>query len=78
MVARSVATSSSLPPVAWHVSTRSGSGGGNCVEAGPVLDDTGRVAVRDSKDRDGAVLLFDVNGWSSFLNGIRARKFKSC
>ncbi|WP_091303007.1 DUF397 domain-containing protein [Micromonospora halophytica] len=60
-----------LPPVAWRVSTRSGSGGGNCVEAGPVLDGTGRVAVRDSKDRDGVVLLFDVSGWKSFLDGLR-------
>jgi hypothetical protein len=53
--------------VAWHVSTRSGSGDGNCVEAGLVLDGSGRVAVRDSKDRSGPILVYGTTGWTNFL-----------
>ncbi|MFG2061685.1 DUF397 domain-containing protein [Micromonospora sp. NPDC048871] len=60
-----------LPPVAWHVSTRSPSGGGNCVEAGPILDGSGRVAVRDSKDRNGPVLICAFGSWNSFLSAVR-------
>ncbi|TDC32649.1 DUF397 domain-containing protein [Micromonospora sp. KC213] len=72
MTALKATTAKMLPEVAWRISTKSDAGSGNCVEAGPVLDDTGRVAVRDSKDRDGTVLLFTVPGWKSFLDGIRA------
>ena len=65
-------TAALLPPVAWHVSTRSGSGGGNCVEAGPVLDGSGRVAVRDTYDRQGPVLLYPSTGWTAFVSAIRS------
>ena len=64
-------TSTGLP-VAWHVSTRSGSGGGNCVEAGPVLDGSGRVAVRDSKDRSGPILTYPGASWTNFLASLRS------
>ncbi|MEU6034034.1 DUF397 domain-containing protein [Actinomadura sp. NPDC047616] len=47
-----------LRDVAWRKSSYSGSNGGNCIEladaAGAVAD---AVAVRDSKDPDGPVLL---------------------
>lgn len=40
-------------PVAWRISSFSANGGGgNCVEAGPLTDSTGRVAVRHSKHAD--------------------------
>lgn len=58
-------------PVRWRVSTRSGSGGGNCVEAGPVLDDSGRYAVRDSKDRGGPILLYHAAAWTDFLTALK-------
>lgn len=58
--------------VAWHVSTRSGNGGGNCVEAGPVLDGSRRVAVRDSKDRSGPILVYSAASWTGFLTGLRS------
>jgi hypothetical protein len=61
--------------VAWHVSTRSGNGDANCVEAGPVLDGSGRVAVRDSKDRTGPFLLYPAPGWAAFLDGLHAGRF---
>ncbi|WP_329109091.1 DUF397 domain-containing protein [Micromonospora sp. NBC_01699] len=49
----------------WRTSRRS-SGNGNCVEVA-VLD--GAVAVRDSKDRPGPVLLFGPAGWAAFVGG---------
>lgn len=48
----------------WRKSTRSGSNGGNCVEvAGNV---PGVVAVRDSKDPDGPVLVVAPAAWAAF------------
>ncbi|MFG1853229.1 DUF397 domain-containing protein [Actinomadura geliboluensis] len=44
----------SIPDTHWRKSTYTGSNGGNCVELAAV---TGAVAVRDSKDPDGPVLL---------------------
>jgi hypothetical protein len=48
----------------WHTSTRSGSQG-DCVEVAENL--TGIVAVRDSKDRTGAVLVFADAAWRTFV-----------
>jgi hypothetical protein len=58
--------------VKWHVSSRSANGGGNCVEAGPVLDGSGRVAVRDTYDRGGPVLVYRSAGWTAFLAAVRS------
>ncbi|MEO3815421.1 DUF397 domain-containing protein [Plantactinospora sp. B24E8] len=71
MATQHAARAVALPEVAWHVSTRSGSGSGNCVEAGPVLDTSGRVAVRDSMDRTGPVLLHPGDRWTSFLAALK-------
>lgn len=49
----------------WRKSTYSGSNGGDCVE---VADDTGRVLVRDTKDRTGAVLRFTPDAWKWFAD----------
>ncbi|MGC4756560.1 DUF397 domain-containing protein [Micromonospora trifolii] len=62
-------------PIAWHISTRSPDNGGNCVEAGPVLDGSGRVAVRDSKDRAAATLIYPAGGWMAFVNGVKDGEF---
>ncbi|WP_433870275.1 DUF397 domain-containing protein [Saccharopolyspora sp. CA-218241] len=40
----------------------------NCVEVGTA---PGVVGVRDSKDRDGAVLVFDRQRWSRFVAALR-------
>ncbi|SCG68530.1 DUF397 domain-containing protein [Micromonospora halophytica] len=50
----------------WRTSTRS-VGNGNCVEVATV---DGRVAVRDSKDRPGPVLVFPAPAWAAFVTGI--------
>jgi hypothetical protein len=45
-----------LSKAQWHKSTRSDGNGGQCVEVAALVD--GGAAVRDSKNPDGAVLIF--------------------
>ncbi|MGW1680588.1 DUF397 domain-containing protein [Saccharopolyspora sp. NPDC002376] len=54
--------------VNWRKSSRS-AGQGNCVEVG---SGPGIVAVRDTKDRDGAVLTFPTGQWAAFVADLRA------
>ena len=68
---RSTATSNCVEvafvDVTWHKSSRS-TDKANCVEvafSGPV------VGVRDTKDRDGAVLAFPAKRWSDFVGKLR-------
>jgi len=62
-----------LAGAVWHKSTRSGGNGGDCVEVAVNLP--GVVAVRDSKDRDGAALVFTPAEWVAFLTGVRSGEF---
>ncbi len=52
-----------LSNAVWRKSSRS-NGQGQCVECAYV---DGSVAVRDSKDPDGPVLVFTVAQWRAFL-----------
>ena len=53
----------------WHTSSRS-NGGGECVE---VADDLpGVVAVRDSKDRSGPVLVLGAHAWTTFVSRVKS------
>jgi hypothetical protein len=52
----------------WRTSTHSGGNGGNCVEVGGAER---AVAVRDSKDRAGAVLTFGPAAWRRFAATIK-------
>jgi hypothetical protein len=61
-----------FPDAQWRTSSRSG-GNGNCVEVA-FLDD-GTVAVRDSKDRGGAVLIFTPAEWDAFIGGAADHEF---
>jgi Domain of unknown function (DUF397) len=54
----------------WHKSSRSGGNGGQCVEVAGNLP--GIVAVRDSKDPDGARLAFGQPEWAAFLRAVKA------
>jgi hypothetical protein len=58
----------SLSPT-WKKSSRSASASGNCVEIATV---PGAVAVRDSKDPEGPVLIIGPAAWVSFLGSIQA------
>ncbi len=64
-----------LPAVAWHISTKSASNGGSCVEAGPMLDGSGRVAVRHSKARDAATIVYTAEEWTAFVSGVKDGEF---
>jgi hypothetical protein len=54
----------------WHKSTRSGNSG--CVEVATLEH---LVGVRDSKDRQGPVLIFRFDEWEAFLGGVRDGEF---
>ncbi|MEV6983905.1 DUF397 domain-containing protein [Sphaerisporangium sp. NPDC051017] len=63
-------------PVAWHISSFSADGGGgDCVEAGPVLDGSGRIAVRHSRHPDGPMIVYTPAEWEAFTAGVRAGEF---
>ncbi|MEU4566901.1 DUF397 domain-containing protein [Micromonospora sp. NPDC023956] len=63
-----------LTHAAWRTSTRSQTS--NCVEVAPLpAGPAAAVALRDSKDRSGPVLLFRREQWRDFLTGTRNREF---
>ncbi len=49
------------------------SGGDGCVEVAPYHH--GQIAVRDSKDPAGSVLVYTPHEWRSFLAGVRNAEF---
>jgi hypothetical protein len=59
-----------LSSAVWRKSSRSGTNG--CVEVA-VVD--GKVAVRDSKERGGPVLVFTPLEWEAFVGGVRDGEF---
>jgi Domain of unknown function (DUF397) len=67
--------SEELASVDWHISTRSNSNGGECVEAGPLRDGSGRVAVRHSHHPHGAVIVYTRAEWEAFTVGVRLGEF---
>lgn len=54
----------------WRKSSRSGNGGGDCVEVGK---SAGVVLVRDTKRRDGGVLRFSAVAWRGFTGDVKSR-----
>lgn len=58
-------------PVEWRKSSYCDSG--MCVEVGRAGD---LVAVRDSKNPDGAVLRFTKDEWNAFVAGVRGGEFE--
>ncbi|BCL13805.1 DUF397 domain-containing protein [Micromonospora sagamiensis] len=62
-----------LTDAAWRTSSRSQTS--NCVEVAPLPAGPTAVALRDSKDRGGPVLLFRREQWRDFLTGTRNGEF---
>jgi Domain of unknown function (DUF397) len=57
----------------WRKASRSGGNGGDCVE---VADNLGPVvAVRDSKNPTGPVLVFDRGTWREFVANVHDGQF---
>jgi len=52
----------------WRKATYS-NGGGNCVEAG--VAESSRVLVRDTTNREGAMLSFPAAAWRMFAAGLK-------
>jgi hypothetical protein len=52
----------------WRKSTYSSANGGQCVEA---ASRNGVVLIRDTIDRDGAVLGFSAQAWAAFAASLR-------
>jgi hypothetical protein len=63
---------SHLSGALWRKSSYSANGA-NCVEIASNLP--GVVAVRDSKDRDGATLVTRRHAWTAFVAGIKRGEF---
>jgi hypothetical protein len=59
--------------LSWRKASRSGNGGGSCVEVGTGLP--GKVAIRDSKDRKGPKLAVSNQTWTQFVQGIKHGEF---
>ncbi len=64
-----------LTGVSWHISTKSENGGINCVEAGPLADGSGRVAVRHSRRPDAEVIIYTRGEWEAFIAGAKEGEF---
>ncbi len=54
----------------WRKSSRSGPYSDNCVEVGS--DCCQDIHVRDTKDRDGGTLTFDLHAWMEFIRSIKS------
>lgn len=57
-----------LSRAVWRKSSRSSSGGNECVEVAFVA---GVTALRDSKNPDGGVLFLPSGGWHAFRSLVR-------
>lgn len=55
--------------VTWRTSSYSGNNGGNCVEVAAAAP---LIAVRDSKNPDGARLAFGREAWEAFAAKVKA------
>jgi hypothetical protein len=61
-----------LSAATWRKSTRSSGGGSNCVEVAHL---PGRIAIRDSKIPDGAVLIITATAFRELVGSIRRGTF---
>jgi hypothetical protein len=61
-----------LPPVTWQKSRRSNPSG-NCVELAELPG--GGIAIRNSRDPDGPVLIYTLDEIAAFINGARDGDF---
>ncbi|WP_223830416.1 DUF397 domain-containing protein [Nocardiopsis quinghaiensis] len=57
--------------MAWHKSSYSGGGGGNCVEVAEGQDET---RVRDTQHRELGHLTFTSPEWAGLLTTLKARQ----
>ncbi|MFF6995606.1 DUF397 domain-containing protein [Streptomyces sp. NPDC008313] len=58
-----------LSNAVWRKSSYTNGEGGNCVEIAEGFP--GLMPVRDSKRPHGPAILFDVEGWTSFVSAVK-------
>ena len=58
--------------LSWRKSSYSAGNGGACVEIAKTVN---HIAVRDSKDPSGPMLIFSSGGWAAFLVDARNGEF---
>ena len=51
----------------WRTSSYSGTSGSQCVEVGQAT----AIAVRDSNDSGGPILMFPATAWKEFVNDVK-------
>lgn len=56
--------------IAWRISSYSQGASGNCVEVGPILDDSHRVAIRDSTRRTAGTLTAGRTAWTALTTAL--------
>ncbi|MDX2841022.1 DUF397 domain-containing protein [Streptomyces ipomoeae] len=72
MADKAVLRAADLPGAAWFKSSYSGADQSTCVEVADVRPDLGRIAVRDSKNPAGPVLLFTSDQFAALVTNTRA------
>ena len=75
MKSRQNLSSTELNGIQWRTSSRTQSNGGQCVEAGPLADGSGRVAVRHSHHPEGSIIVYTKEEWAAFLAGAKDGEF---
>jgi len=68
---KAVVRSADLPGADWFKSSHSGSDQSTCVEVADVRPSTGKIAVRDSKNPAGPVLLLAPALFNAFVHHVR-------
>ncbi|MDI3422141.1 DUF397 domain-containing protein [Streptomyces luteolus] len=64
-----------LSAVTWRKSSYSNQDGGNCIE---ISDDyPTHIPVRDSKNAQGPVLVFESAAWASFVGAVKGGDFSA-
>lgn len=69
---KAVVRATDVPGARFFKSTYSGSHRSQCLEVADVRPSTGRIAVRDSKNADGPVLLIAPAQFAAFVKDVRA------
>jgi hypothetical protein len=59
--------------LSWRKSSYSSNGGGNCVEVGTGL--AGKVAIRDTKNRDGGMHVVSSEAFAALLDDVKSGHF---
>jgi hypothetical protein len=62
------------PEDAWFKSSYSSENATNCVEVAD-LRSSGRVAIRDSKDKSGPALVIPAESFAAFITAVREDRF---